>query len=357
MRLTCKLAYCFGIIIFFICGCAASLPTKPSADKRVILAVIPASNNEVDQKLSQMITTALKKDGYFVLVERNRIKKVFDEQRFQYSGLGDYKTLVEVGQILNARYIAVVGISGLERVRSTTSVSIGVVTATIYARIMDVRQAQLVALVSSKGRSFSGGLAFDVIFQNKRKKDLIGVQRTTDDIDNASIRSAVDNIAADIVNAIYNEKKQFIVSEVLPSKEIEKWSKSNSDNRRASALARLYLAPYDLVWEAITKYFEGDLMTVDSKRGIIITKYFSSGMDQRQVYVYIERDTPNSTKVTVKGFCYYYEDPCPQHRIWMDWIKFKGICWKIYPNPTMCSNVYIKRLTSAIEERLVKGRQ
>jgi curli biogenesis system outer membrane secretion channel CsgG len=352
--------YILIVILFSIFfGCAHSLPAKPTASERIKLAVIPASSNEIDQKLSEMLTTALRKEGYFVLVQRNKIKKVFNEQKFQYSGIGNDKTLVKLGNLLEAQYIVVGSMTGFQREQSSSSVSIGIDTSTINVKIMDIRQTKMIALVSSKGRSFTGGLGYDAKFHNKTKKDMIGVQRSSDDMENASIRSAVDNMANDIINAVYNKQERFITAEVVPSNKIESWSKNNTENKRALALARLYLAPYDLVWMAITEYFKDDLITVDKQRGIIITKYFEPTMsvDRRQIYCFVERDSLNCTKVTVKGFCYSFKDRCPQHRIWMDWMKLKGICWIIWPNPTMCSNVYIKNLTKAIEEKMTKGGQ
>ena len=60
---------------------------------------------EMDRMLIEMLSTALFRTGQFDLVERKEIERVFQEQKFQLSGMVDPATAVEIGKILGAQAI------------------------------------------------------------------------------------------------------------------------------------------------------------------------------------------------------------------------------------------------------------
>jgi len=347
-------------LFLFIINCAHSLPEKPTSGGRVIIAVIPASSSIINQKIAEMLTTTLKKEDYFIIVERNKIKKVFDEQQFQYSGLSNENTLIALGNLFNAQYVVVGELIDIQKSQTSSSVAIGIYTTKINGKIIDIKGNNIVAVVSESGSSFRGGLGFDVVFQGKEKKDLIGAQRTEDDMLNAAVRSATEKLANSVINAVYNKKLRYIDADTTPNMKIEIWTKAIKENDRSQAMGKLYAAQYDDVWAAIQQYFDKDIMTADKRQGIIITKKFGSS-DRRQVFVLIEQDSLNSVRMTVKGFCYSERDKCinPGYKIWQkEWPAWYDSCFNdIWPSPRMCTNVYITKLTGAIKKRIEKKGQ
>jgi uncharacterized protein YunC (DUF1805 family) len=352
-------------LIPFIYSCAHSLPPKPAINERIRIAVIPASNKTIDQKIAEMLTTALKKEDYFVIVERNRINRVFNEQKIQYSGLINEDTLTKLGKSLEAQYIILGELIHTEKDQSSTSVSIGIYTTTISAKIIDFKENKMIAVASKTGRSFTGGLGVDVVSQGKTKKELVGVQRTGDDMFNAAIRSTTEKLASAMINAVYNKNERYIEADITPSMKIETWTRNLPENMYSQAFGKLFLAPYEVVWSALLKYFNKDIMTSDRQKGIIITKAFEQGgtLDKRQVFILIEQDKLGCTKVTLKGFCYDYNynarpGDCPNIRTpgtpEEKFAKYKGTCYNIWSNSRLCSDVYIGKITKHIENEFKK---
>lgn len=89
--------------------------------------------SEVEAKaLTQKLTTELIKVGEYIVLERSEMKKVLDEQKFQYSGCVDTKCAVEIGMMLGAKYIVVGSVSKVGSTYSIDSRLINVKTGESY---------------------------------------------------------------------------------------------------------------------------------------------------------------------------------------------------------------------------------
>ena len=104
------------LVLFAILGCAApqqslvdSLPTYHGTRK--IFAVLEFQNatsyggDQLSRVGSDMLITAMKRSGRFLLVERERLDRVLEEQALGQTGALDPNTRAKVGQVLGAQYI------------------------------------------------------------------------------------------------------------------------------------------------------------------------------------------------------------------------------------------------------------
>ena len=83
------------------------------------------SVSEADAKaLTQRLTSEMIKLEVYQVLERSEMKRLLDEQKFQYSGCVDLKCAVELGRMLGAKYMIVGSIS---KVGNTYSISTRIV--------------------------------------------------------------------------------------------------------------------------------------------------------------------------------------------------------------------------------------
>ena len=95
---------------------------------------IGISNDEA-RVLTQRLTSEMINIGVYQVLERSEMKRLLDEQKFQYSGCVDLNCAVELGKMLGAKYMVVGTISKVGRtftvdsrliyVESSVSKSIG----------------------------------------------------------------------------------------------------------------------------------------------------------------------------------------------------------------------------------------
>ena len=60
---------------------------------------------------SDILVTELVKSGKFIVVERDRLSKIMEEQKFQGQGMIDSATAVKIGQVLGLEAIVVGSVS------------------------------------------------------------------------------------------------------------------------------------------------------------------------------------------------------------------------------------------------------
>ena len=68
----------------------------------------------------------------YQIVERSEMKRLLDEQKFQYSGCVDITCAVDIGKLIGAKYIVVGSISKLGNIFSLDSRMISVETGESY---------------------------------------------------------------------------------------------------------------------------------------------------------------------------------------------------------------------------------
>ncbi len=63
--------------------------------------------------LSQRLTSEMIALEVYQIIERKEMKRLLDEQKFQYSGCVDLKCAVEIGKMVGAKYMVVGSVSKL----------------------------------------------------------------------------------------------------------------------------------------------------------------------------------------------------------------------------------------------------
>lgn len=149
---------------------------------------------EIGQGMSDMLSSALFESGRFIVLERENIKEVMDEQDFGASGRVKKETAPAIGEIEGAELLiygsitefepdenafgGVVAIPGID-----TGVTAGVKTAhmALDIRIVDAKTSRLVATatVVGKANSVGGGVATAInVGGEKLPVGLGGFQKT-----------------------------------------------------------------------------------------------------------------------------------------------------------------------------------
>ena len=115
------------IILLLIVGCVFA---------REYIAIIDfegISVSEADAKaLTQRLTSEMIKLELYQVLERSEMKRLLDEQKFQYSGCVDLKCAVELGKMLGAKYMVVGTISKLGKTFTLDSRLISVESSEAY---------------------------------------------------------------------------------------------------------------------------------------------------------------------------------------------------------------------------------
>lgn len=90
------------------------------AEEKANVAVLDFSAKNVSKNdadiLADFFRSELIKTGKFNVLDRNRIQKIADEQRFQASGMTDVNTIVKIGKLINAQYVFVGSYSRLDTI-------------------------------------------------------------------------------------------------------------------------------------------------------------------------------------------------------------------------------------------------
>ena len=117
--------YKYFIIIAIFLGSLFSMETVAIID----LEPIGVSNDDA-RALTQRLTSQMIQIGKYTIVERSEMKRLLDEQKFQYSGCVDVACAVEIGKMLGAKTMVVGSVSKVGTVYS------------VDARMIDVKSAE-----------------------------------------------------------------------------------------------------------------------------------------------------------------------------------------------------------------------
>ncbi len=103
---------------------------------KIALAVLDFEGKNVEQSKAEAVTDLLRTElfntGSFRVIERQKIKQIVDEQRFQSTGLTDTDRAVEIGRMLNVQKIMIGTVTRLGS------------SYIINTRIVDVQSAMVV---------------------------------------------------------------------------------------------------------------------------------------------------------------------------------------------------------------------
>ena len=107
------------------------------------------SVSEADAKaLTQRLTSEMMALEVYQVVERSEMKRLLDEQKFQYSGCVDTKCAVEIGKMLGAKFMVVGSVSKLGSSFSIESRLIDVETSEAYISASYIHKGQIDALLT-----------------------------------------------------------------------------------------------------------------------------------------------------------------------------------------------------------------
>ena len=114
---------------------------------------------------SDILVTELVKSGKFIVVERDRLSKIMEEQKFQGQGMIDSATAVKIGQVLGLEAIVVGSVSqfGVKKEGSDyllTQSKRQVADVTVDLRLIDVQSGQVILADSGKGMAKSTKASF-----------------------------------------------------------------------------------------------------------------------------------------------------------------------------------------------------
>lgn len=88
------------------------------AQERISVAVLDFAAKNVSKDdadiLAEYFRSELIKTGKFDVMDRNHIRKILDEQRFQSTGATDLKSAVKIGKLTNTQYVFVGSYSKLD---------------------------------------------------------------------------------------------------------------------------------------------------------------------------------------------------------------------------------------------------
>jgi TolB-like protein len=104
--------------------------------EKISLAVLDLEGKNVDQSKAEAVTDLLRTElfntGSFKVIERQKVRQILDEQRFQSSGMTDTDRAAEIGRLLNVQKIMIGTVTQLGS------------THIINTRIVDVQSGAVV---------------------------------------------------------------------------------------------------------------------------------------------------------------------------------------------------------------------
>lgn len=114
---------------------------------------------------SDILVTELVKSGKFIVVERDRLNKIMEEQKFQSQGMTDPATVARIGQVMGLEAIVVGSVSqfGVKKEGSDyllTQSKRQVADVTVDIRLIDVQSGQVIMADSGKGMAKSTKASF-----------------------------------------------------------------------------------------------------------------------------------------------------------------------------------------------------
>lgn len=165
----------------------------------------------VGEGMADMLATALVKSGKFIVVEREQLQKVMEEQGLGMTGAVNPQTAAKIGQVLGVAYIITGSVTefgikesklGVGKLGRALPFGGSVETKTNKARVaMDVRMidtssAQIVKTATGKGEESSTGVAVDL---SEAPSVEIGKEGFDETVIGKAARKAVEEVAKALI--------------------------------------------------------------------------------------------------------------------------------------------------------------
>jgi curli biogenesis system outer membrane secretion channel CsgG len=167
------------IAVMDLTGTAMSMQSSytPTSSTTTIAIPPPA---EFARGLTEMLTTALKEAGGFVVLERAQVQKVLDEQDFGASGRVNPETAAETGSVIGAQVLVTGDITEFTYYQSSLGGNFNIlknigaaadkVTAKVALdiRLLDAVTGEVLFSKRSTGKASSTGVSADLTLGNQQ---------------------------------------------------------------------------------------------------------------------------------------------------------------------------------------------
>lgn len=197
-----------GIVVVSAAVLATVGPVLAQNKPRV--AVIPFDNRtdwwaaEMGNVAADMIVTRLVNSGAFIVIERERLQAILEEQGFQFTGQVNRSDIVEIGRLLGVMYL----VTG-----SVTRFSVNERSLGIFGRNVGYKEAESEMNV----RAFSTETGEIIMATEgsgkKRLANISGVISMTA-MDQSLAEDALGPAADNIVQALVSHADRFVITEV-----------------------------------------------------------------------------------------------------------------------------------------------
>lgn len=172
-----------GILIAAILILASFQPVFPR--EKIALAVLDFDAKNTSQGNAEAVTDLLRTElfnaGRFIVVEREKVQQIIDEQKLQMSGFTDMRQAMEIGRLLNVHKILVGSVNKLGE------------TYVLNARMVDVQSGAVELAVSKKSEGGEGELPDTIEALGRTIVDRIGIEGNIIRVDGGVVLIDVGN--------------------------------------------------------------------------------------------------------------------------------------------------------------------
>ena len=183
---------------------------------REYIAIIdfePIGVSELESKaLTQRLTSEMIELGEYQVVERSEMKRLMEEQKFQYSGCVDLKCAVDIGKLIGAKYMVVGSISKIGSTYLIDSRLISVETGESYISGSYNHKGEIDHLVTEGIKSIAYQLS-DIETENSQNRNkIISKNQSKSKITKTSESKIENKKTAVKPNSINNSKSNDVLS-------------------------------------------------------------------------------------------------------------------------------------------------
>ena len=202
--------------VFLVSASFASIATAqkgPKLKKRVAVLTFEDKTSQpfsygvvgkdAGDAFAEMLTTALVKSGDYIVIERNELAQLLQEQKIGAAGITTQQTAVQAGQVLGAELVVFGVVSEFGYSQSSTGVNtrkLGVgldnskATVAVDVRIVDPATSEIIAAEDIRKKKSKKGVSL-----RTRKIDIKSRNEFDESIVGKAAREAVDG-AADLLS-------------------------------------------------------------------------------------------------------------------------------------------------------------
>ena len=196
-----------------MCRILLSILLITSLFAREYIAIVDFEGIDVSENQARALTKRLTSEmialEVYQVLERSEMKRLLEEQKFQYSGCVDMKCAVEIGKMLGAKYMVLGSISNLGSTYSIDARLINVETSESYVSAKYDASGEIDMLLKKGMASIAHQLS-EVPFESDIIEDSvdIAVQKTP-----VKVKTPTSNFVAYKDDVIPTEKSSMVLSD------------------------------------------------------------------------------------------------------------------------------------------------